>query len=245
MIEVKKSLVGQTFGLLTVIKQVDDYVTPNGYREPQWLCECSCEEHNRVIIPGNILKRNKTKSCGCLQNIVQTRQRKGNLYDISGEYGIIWSSNTNEEGYFDLEYADEILEHTWHVDTHGYFVSRVNGKLVKMHIFIGYKYHDHINHNKKDNRVENLRPCTHKQNDWNQPIQINNTSGYIGVCWNKSNQKWFARIKVNGKEKYLGNYTNKEDAIKARLKAENEYYGKFAPQKHLFEEYGIELINKN
>lgn len=49
-----------------------------------------------------------------------------------------------------------------------------------------------------------------------------------------------AQITVNYKNKRLGVYQNKKDAIRARLKSEIEYFGEFAPQRHLFKEYGIE-----
>ena len=50
-----------------------------------------------------------------------------------------------------------------------------------------------------------------------------------------------ARIVLDKKDIYLGRYSNKEDAIKARLEAEIKYYGEFAPQRHLFEQYGISI----
>jgi hypothetical protein len=68
-------------------------------------------------------------------------------------------------------------------------------------------------------------------------IQSNNTSGITGVYWNK--EKWNAIIIKNRKRIYLGSFINKDDAIKARLEAEKKYFGEFAPQKHLYEQYGI------
>ena len=67
----------------------------------------------------------------------------------------------------------------------------------------------------------------------------NNTSGFIGVDWVKRRQGWRARIKVEKKEISLGIFANQKDAIKARLMAEKKYFGDFAPQRHLFDEYGI------
>ena len=67
----------------------------------------------------------------------------------------------------------------------------------------------------------------------------NNTSGITGVSWDKRLQKWSVRLQVNGERIILGNYVNKNDAIKARLEAEKKYFGEFAPQQHLFQEYGI------
>ena len=59
------------------------------------------------------------------------------------------------------------------------------------------------------------------------------------MSWNKTNNNWNTYIKINGKRKYLGSFSSKTEAIRARLKAEKEYFGEFSPQKHLFEEYGI------
>lgn len=59
------SLVGQKFGLLTVIKQL-----PTQNHRSMWLCECSCEEHNQKIVSGVDLQRGHTCSCGCLQKSI-------------------------------------------------------------------------------------------------------------------------------------------------------------------------------
>jgi hypothetical protein len=100
-----------------------------------------------------------------------------------------------------------------------------------------YSTIDHINGNKLDNRKSNLRPATPSQNAMNRHNIPK--SGYIGVYKRKDNDKWSAKICINYKTIYLGSFNNLEDAIKARLKAEKEYFGEFAPQKDLFEKYGI------
>ena len=55
---------------------------------------------------------------------------------------------------------------------------------------------------------------------------------------------WAARITVNKHRIHIGSFSNKEDAIVARLQAEAKYFGKFAPQRHLFEKYGIQELNE-
>ena len=59
--------------------------------------------------------------------------------------------------------------------------------------------------------------------------------------FDKSRNKWSARIVFDNKNLYLGRYYNKEDAIKARLQAEAKYFGEFAPQQYLFKQYSIEI----
>lgn len=87
---------------------------------------------------------------------------------------------------------------------------------------------DHINHDTLDNRMENLRMCTHLQNTRNKKIQHNSKSGVSGVVWNKKLNKWIARISHDGERIYLGIFKNLDDAIKTRKEAEEKYYGEYA-----------------
>lgn len=250
MVKVKEDLTGRQFGRLTVICQAEDYVKPSGKREARWLCECSCEEHNQVVVTAGNLKNNRITSCGCLRKEKVTKfnqetKKKYNQYDLSGKHGIGYCSNTETEFYFDLEDYNKIKNYCWneHVKTNGYHVLEAydaNTKQVvpMMHV-LGLKQHDHKNRNPLDNRKENLRPATQHENVMNKGMQKNNTSGVTGVGWVKKIQKWRARIKYNDKEIYLGVFDCKEDAIKARFKAEKEYFGEFAPQQHLYKQYNI------
>ena len=78
---------------------------------------------------------------------------------------------------------------------------------------------DHINGVKGDNRLCNLREATFSQNNQNRGMMSNNTSGYRGVCWIKSNRKWRASISIKGKPKHIGLYSTKEEAFEAYLVA--------------------------
>ncbi len=83
---------------------------------------------------------------------------------------------------------------------------------------------DHINGNRADYRVENLREVSRAENAKNLAKPKNNTSGFIGVSWSKTCNKWLASIRVQGKRIGLGFFDNKDDAIAAR-KAANVKYG--------------------
>lgn len=116
-------------------------------------------------------------------------------------------------------------------DAHGYGQIRIDGQIYKEHHLV-WLFHtgewpteqiDHINHQRRDNRFENLRVATNSENHKNRPLQKNNTSGFVGVHWDK--RGWFeAYINVGGKKIRLGRFKNIEDAIEARKKA-NEQYG--------------------
>lgn len=82
---------------------------------------------------------------------------------------------------------------------------------------------DHINHKRWDNRWCNLREVAHQDNHKNKPLQSNNKSGYHGVGWNETRQKWASAIKVNGRRILLGRFKTKEEAIRVRKEAEIKY----------------------
>lgn len=97
---------------------------------------------------------------------------------------------------------------------------------------------DHINRNPSDNRKENLRICSHMENMHNRKLNKNNKSGVAGVF--KLNKKWSSKISVNYNNINLGRFNTFEEAVTARLLFELEFFGiQFAPQRNLFEEYGI------
>lgn len=258
MVKVKEDLTGRVFGRLTVLRQVEDHIMPCGTHEAQWLCRCSCEEHTEIVVWGRNLRRGQTKSCGCLTKERATEfcksKHKINIYDLSQNFGIGITSNTNQEFYFDLEDYDKIKNYCW-----GEYINKQNNhhtieayipeleKRVTMAQLITNKNDiDHKNLNTLDNRRDNLRDATRSQQGANRPKQSNNTSGYIGVRWYKRYNKWRAEIKVNKKSIHIGYFDNKEDAIKARLQTELKYFGpEFAPQRHLFEKYGIKYNNES
>ena len=87
---------------------------------------------------------------------------------------------------------------------------------------------DHINGDKTDNRIANLRLADHHENLWNMPVYSSNKSGIKGVYWRPKNKAWGASITVNGSRKYLGSF-NTLDEAKVTLKvARKIIHGKFA-----------------
>lgn len=87
---------------------------------------------------------------------------------------------------------------------------------------------DHINGDKHDNRFTNLRAATHSENKRNCSKSKANTSGFKGVDWARSESKWRARIKKQGKSHFIGYFDNPADAFAAYCKAAQELHGQFA-----------------
>jgi hypothetical protein len=88
---------------------------------------------------------------------------------------------------------------------------------------------DHKDRNGLNNQRANLRPATSSQNAANRrKRKVAVTSQYKGVDWYRRTGKYYARIMVNGKQHYLGSFTNQEDAARAYNAAAVEHFGKFA-----------------
>ena len=117
----------------------------------------------------------------------------------------------------------------------GYIQIMINNKFYKLHRLI-YKYHneewditnlknneiDHIDIDKTNNKIENLRVVNRSQNVRNKNKRKNCSSKYIGVNWCKNVNKWKASININNKLKHLGLFIIEEEAAEAYRIAYNE-----------------------
>mgnify|MGYP000232644080 CR=1 FL=1 len=86
---------------------------------------------------------------------------------------------------------------------------------------------DHIDKNKLNNRITNLRSCTDQENNFNRGIYSNNTSGYKGVSWNKRCKKWTSHINSNGSLIRLGSFDCPKKASKAYQAKAKEIHREF------------------
>ena len=141
----------------------------------------------------------------------------------------------------------------WHKDFNNYLIqtlvkTNVNGKVKYIKRSIQSVILDvnpkapikHLNGDTLDNRKDNLRGATSSQNQINRSKQRNNKSGVTGVYYCNTKKKWKAILEKEGAILIRKYFDNKEDAIKCRLNGEKKYFGEYAPQKHLFEQYGID-----
>lgn len=130
----------------------------------------------------------------------------------------------------------DLLKAKWCLNSFGYvcrYIRMDDGtkQFIRLHrVIMGLEYGDkrqvdHLNHNKLDNTTANLEIKTQQENLFNQQISKNNTSGITGVSWHKNNKRWQAFIMFNGIKIHLGNFKEKDDAIKARKAGEVKYFG--------------------
>lgn len=115
-------------------------------------------------------------------------------------------------------------------DGKGYCQGQIFNRLFKAHRVIFAISHgrwplavDHINGNRMDNRIANLREVDPLENARNLGIRPANRSGVNGVYWEERRSKWLASIRVIGRSKHLGYFSDFDDAVEARKKADLEY----------------------
>lgn len=115
-----------------------------------------------------------------------------------------------------------------HLSEEGYLVIRLNGFLYKAHRLAWLYVHgsmptewlDHINRNRFDNRICNLRLASATLNAQNASVRNDNTSGVQGVSWHKASSKWVVQISKKGKPTHIGLFATIDEATEARKQAE-------------------------
>lgn len=113
----------------------------------------------------------------------------------------------------------------------GYWLIRINKKLYQAHrlawLYMAGEWPtdqiDHIDGNPLNNKWENLRTVSQQENSRNSKLSATSTSGVTGVSWDTRRGNWRAHITVDAKQKYLGAFDKKEDAIIARQDADIKY----------------------
>lgn len=86
---------------------------------------------------------------------------------------------------------------------------------------------DHINGNRADNRIANLRLCTRSQNKFNSETATG-ASGLKGAYLDKRNLQWYSKVQFGGQVKFLGNFNTPEECHEAWKDAVDSYVGEFA-----------------
>lgn len=131
-----------------------------------------------------------------------------------------------------------LMQYSWRYDSRTRrATTSINNRAVPMHRLI-YKHFigpvpkgnviDHINRNRLDNRIENLRLATASQNRMNSTKKRNSKNKYKGVAQDKGSRKWKAYIGYNKKQIHIGMFETEEEAYQAYLIKAKELFGEFA-----------------
>ena len=165
-----------------------------------------------------------------------------NPIEIDEENGVAYMTCFDRYGNktcttrFDAEFVDKVSKYKWYVRLNHisgllYVMGSISAnKKIFLHRFLidapRNMIVDHINHDTLDNLKENLRLCTNRQNSCNR--KYNTSRKYPGVFQQyKTSTRWSATITVNYKNIWLGVFNTYEEALAARLAAEQKYFGEF------------------
>ena len=137
----------------------------------------------------------------------------------------------------DEESLLKVIKYSWYYNKRDNTVSTViDGKTTYIHQLLvpGAVQVDHKDRNPLNNKLNNLRSATPQQNQYNKSEYSTNTSGYKGVYWDKSVNKWCSKIRIEifgvRKLKHLGFFATKELAAIAYNVAARRYHKEFAYQ---------------
>jgi hypothetical protein len=121
------------------------------------------------------------------------------------------------------------------ISTNGYKYTKINNKIYSIHRLIYIWHHgycpkeiDHIDCNRLNNRIENLREATRFQNGANQKTRKTNSSGYKNIHWSKKAKKWQVTMRIDGNMKYFGIFDDIELAELVATEARNKYKKEYA-----------------
>lgn len=207
---------GAVFGRLTILA----CDTPQaGY----CLCKCACGNTSHPTKAN--LSRGLSKSCGHCGRNHYTR--------LPDQRSLAVATTNRHVFYIDAEDEQRTRQHIWYCGTSqaGYAaVYNRHGVLLSRHLTHPAKGMevDHIDLDPLNNRRCNLRICTHQQNQCNQPLQANNTSGVSGVSFYPPRGKYRARVKASQLDIHLGYFSSFEEAVQARNEGIKLMFGEYA-----------------
>lgn len=220
-------LTGRRFGRLTVVRRVEDRVTPSGRRIAQWLCYCECG--GQCVVQGWNLSRGLTRSCGCYAR--EQHVKRGQTMNlkhghnrrkaVSPEYQS-WRSmiqrceNPNAYDYARYGGRGITVCERWRSCFEN-FLADMGPRPSPQHTL------DRIDPN-RNYEPGNCRWATKAEQSRNVRPRQSNVIGVKGVRKSGRNS-YAASISVDGKSVYLGVFPTVEEAIQARRKAEQLYWG--------------------
>ena len=194
-----------------------------------------------------------------LDNIPRTNSDLNNFrveYELKVAIFDVYNQKNEKINEFiiDLEDLKKIMYHKWRIDANGRITtgnctkSNPRRELSRFILDIDDEniVVDHIDGNPLNNKKENLRACTQSENLCNRHCMSNNTSGLIGLHWDKARKRWAPEIQKEDTRIHLGRYKKFEEAAYVRYIAEEHLFKEFQNKEHinLYKEY-IENISED
>lgn len=151
--------------------------------------------------------------------VLTWRERTPDMFTKSGDFAVLHCQSWNAR--FAHKVAGSPVNN-------GYLTVNIGGSLFTAHR-LGWTIHhgspptdqvDHINGDKADNRIANLRDVTASDNSRNQKMRATNTTGVMGVNWHPARRCWVSNIYADGRRWHLGYFRTFDEAVTARKDAE-------------------------
>lgn len=205
-----KDYVGKQFGQLTVVEYAGK---EKGMH--RWRCLCSCGKS--TVVGQSLLQSGKTKSCGCLAR-PKAKDLKGKQF---GQLTVIRFEENREGRYLwrcHCACGNETVVQQYNLISGK---TKSCGCLQSRIILDTMQFVDGTS-------IARIKSA-------GKTVSSNNTSGVNGVYWNRKSGKWIAQIGFKKKTYYLGSFMNKDDAIRARKRAEERLYGEFLESNRVME----------
>lgn len=152
-------------------------------------------------------------------------------YETDGAVTRVYVSN-GKSFLIDSNQVEKVMQYSWHFTTKGYVrTSSRKLKRISLHKYLlnTDKQIDHINRDKTDNRISNLRICTTQENNFNRMGWTYSKSGLKGVTYDKRKNKFKARIGFNNKRLHLGYFDTAEEASRVYNQKAKELYKDYSP----------------
>lgn len=208
----------QKYNRLTIVKEARRKGTSIIY-----LCLCYCGNYCEIY-RGNLIT-GKSKSCGCYKKEeAQKRLKKTNKYYIENNIAYVTAENTNNIFMVDADKWEQIKNICWYEGNNGYLQNKSADGLLLLHRVVTSAEKglvvDHINHNKRDNRLINLRVCDYSEN----AINKKDLPKGISQIYDHNNIYYVVQLKGRSKSNYRGCFTDYEEAKKLRDKIIKEEY---------------------
>ena len=138
---------------------------------------------------------------------------------------LFWKVSTNQKIKIGQKAGGGIRYESVKINKKSYLSHKV---IFAMHYGYMPKEIDHVDCNKFNNKIENLREATREENQWNRKLQKNNKSGVKNVSFDTKTNKWKVQIRTNNIKKYIGVFKDLELAELVAIEARNKFHGNFA-----------------
>ena len=226
---------GTVFGRLTVLGEAPRM---GADRVRAMLCQCECGKQKAVRL--GALRSGNTKSCGCVNRGVGT---KNPAQVEPGEVPLYGEKAQGRVALVDDEDFGLVMQFRWCVKERAvgregiggpYAITRTRDAAgrqvaISMHALImGRPYIDHVDGDGLNNRRSNLRPATGTQNQGNRRPTPGCSSQFKGVRWYAPRRKWNARIGYEGRQHHLGYFEDEIAAARAYDEAARRLFGEYA-----------------